>query len=206
MTETTLEPFFQSLDTEFTPIEQPLTTNWNPFSTIRRTSANVESLCIVQAGMGFLNGLLSTELSGYPKVLMYVIDLVPTFLRSIPISQFFLFVGTHFLTTKTNSPTYYTAPLWNLAAMSTNLCLQRNFPRMRDSLEKFLTKFKTHSADMEILSLVFYISPFAFYTLGNSLGRKCAPFFQSWTQERFTFLYCYSKNLMMGWWTRLNKN
>jgi hypothetical protein len=172
---------------------------WNPFTTIKRTSANVEALCLVQAGMGFVNGVLSTELSGFPKVLMYVVEFVPTFLRSIPISQFFLFNGTHFLTTPMTHPTFYTAPLWNLAAMTTNLCLQRNFPKMRDSLENFLSKFKTHSSEIEILSLVFYISPFAFYTMGNILGRRCAPIFQTWAQERAKFMFHSAKH-----W--LNKN
>lgn len=174
---------------DFTQIPQS-PTNWNPFSTVRRTAANVESLCIVQAGMGFVNGVLSPELTGsVPKFLMYMIDFVPTFLRSIPISQFFLFVGTHYLTTPITNPTFYTAPLWNLAAMSTNLFLQRNFPNMRDCLENCLTKLKSHSSDIEILSIVFYVSPFAFYTMGHVLGRRCAPVFQSWSQERAKFFF-----------------
>lgn len=184
---------------DFSQLNQQQSNVLNPFTTIKRTSANVEALCLVQAGMGFLNGVLSTELSGFPKIAMYIVEFLPTFLRSIPISQFFLFNGTHFLTTPSTNPTFYTAPLWNLAAMTTNLCLQRNFPKMRDSLENFLSRFKTHSSDIEILSLVFIISPFAFYTMGNILGRKCAPFFQTWTQERAKFMFhtvkfCWKKN------------
>lgn len=171
------------------------------FSTLKRSPANVESLCLTQAATGFITGIFSTEICGAPKWLISIVNFVPTFLRSVPISQFCIFLSAHFisnLTNLTNSPktlsNFYLAPIWNIFGTGASLLLQNNFSLIRNNLEIFLNKFKTHSEETEILSIVYFASPFVFYTMGNILGRRCAPFFQTWVQDRIGYAFYWTCN------------